>query len=363
MLIRFAVAIVVPVSLFAAAVADEARGPYKVGLTVRRLVPDEPYEWRGAPTHALVTAIWYPADGNAQEQSQWIRPQNPIASAGVAADDGVLAVAPVRFPLVLVSHGTGGTAWGMAWLGTVLASHGYVVAAVNHPGNTGIEDYTPQGEFNFWERARDVSVVIDRLLVDPIFGSRIDPQRIAGAGFSRGGYTMVELAGGISDLSLLEPTCAADADPTCGGLLEPRRAAERAELIRTDPAFRASVAHASDSYRDSRIRAVFVMAPGLGPILTPESLHKIAIPVGIVVGANDKVVTTAPAHKLATFVPYAELTIFPGSVGHFVFFDVCTDVGHREEPEACVDAPGVDRAAVHRQTIDLAVAFFAAALK
>ena len=35
---------------------------YKVGAMTRRFVPGEPYNWRGAQTHALVTQIWYPAD-------------------------------------------------------------------------------------------------------------------------------------------------------------------------------------------------------------------------------------------------------------------------------------------------------------
>jgi dienelactone hydrolase len=35
-------------------------------------------------------------------------------------------------PLVVLSHGTGGGAAGMAWLAETLASNGYIVAAVNH---------------------------------------------------------------------------------------------------------------------------------------------------------------------------------------------------------------------------------------
>jgi hypothetical protein len=48
-----------------AALADAAKvQAFKVGVRSRQIAPPEPYEWRGAATHALDTAIWYPADPN-----------------------------------------------------------------------------------------------------------------------------------------------------------------------------------------------------------------------------------------------------------------------------------------------------------
>lgn len=65
-----------------------------------------------------------------------------------------------KFPLIALSHGTGGSALSLAWLGTALASHGYIVAGVNHPGNNALDAYTSSG-FSLWsERARDLSEVI-----------------------------------------------------------------------------------------------------------------------------------------------------------------------------------------------------------
>jgi predicted dienelactone hydrolase len=37
-------------------------------------------------------------------------------------------------------------------------------------------------------------------LADAKFGDQIDPQRIGSAGFSLGGYTMIAIAGGITDV-------------------------------------------------------------------------------------------------------------------------------------------------------------------
>src|SRR5215831_4732340 len=179
---------------------DENSHRYKVGIAQRSFSPGADYNWRGAQTHALITTVWYPADSAAEEQPQWLgNPQAPFARLGKAAPDASLAPSPARFPLIVLSHGTGGSALMMAWLGTELAAHGYIAAAVNHPGNNALEPYTTQGFLLWWERAKDLSNVIDQMLADKTFASHIDSKRIGAAGFSLGGYTMIEIAGGITD--------------------------------------------------------------------------------------------------------------------------------------------------------------------
>ena len=80
----------------------------------------------------LLTNVWYPADEAAQEAD--------IAIEGIfrgrAALAAPLAVAPQRFPVVLLSHGSGGNGSAQVWLAEHLAAHGYIVAAVFHFGNT-----------------------------------------------------------------------------------------------------------------------------------------------------------------------------------------------------------------------------------
>jgi predicted dienelactone hydrolase len=102
------------------------------------------------------------------------------------------------------------------------------------------------------------------------------------------------------------------------------------------------------------------MAPALGPAFAPASLKTIAIPVAVVAGAQDSIVPVdANAKYDAAQIPHAALTIFPGDVDHYVFVDECTAEGRSTLPLICVDRPGVDRAAIHDQTIDLAAKFFA----
>jgi predicted dienelactone hydrolase len=69
----------------------------------------------------------------------------------------------------------------MVWLGTVLAAHGYMAAAVNHPGNNALEPYTIRGFTLGWARAVDLSRVLDGMLADREFGSHIDAGRVGAA--------------------------------------------------------------------------------------------------------------------------------------------------------------------------------------
>ena len=48
--------------------------------------------------------------------------------------------------------------------------------------------------------------------------------------------------------------------------------------------------------------------------------------------------------------------------GHFVFFNECDQAGRDEIPKECIDPPGADRAAIHREIGDAALRFFGTAL-
>ena len=79
---RVAKAAAVAILLFAARLPAQA--PIKVGTAQRAFVPEEPYCWRGAKTHALLTTIWYPADPASVEQPQppvRARPPGPALSS------------------------------------------------------------------------------------------------------------------------------------------------------------------------------------------------------------------------------------------------------------------------------------------
>jgi predicted dienelactone hydrolase len=342
--------------------AGEAEVPiFKVGMTTRAFVPAGPYDWRGDPNHTLATTIWYPAEASAQEKSWLIGPPGrPLFVGGRVAFKAPLAAAPAKFPLIVMSHGTGGTVGNLAWLGIALAAHGYVAAAVNHPGNNAIDGYTVQGFTLWWLRARDLSAVIDGMFADPTFGPRLDPKRIGAAGHSLGGYTVIAIAGGITSTQHLREFCSSPkADKMCSAPPEFADMRPKSEaLAKTDPAFRAALDQDSQSYRDPRVDAVFAMAPALGPAFLPDSLTRIGIPVAIVTGSADEIVPLGSgARFLAATIPHAELIVLPGA-GHYVFAGICMNAARAASPVVCHDPPGVDRAAIEAETANLAVAFF-----
>jgi predicted dienelactone hydrolase len=92
--------------------------------------------WRGAEKQELRVTVWYPAPVTAVEVQQVIGPPDaPLFEAGMASPNAPMEPALRPLPLIVLSHGTGGSAMQMAWLGTALARAGFIVAAVDHPGN------------------------------------------------------------------------------------------------------------------------------------------------------------------------------------------------------------------------------------
>ena len=216
-----------------------------------------------------------------------------------------------------------------------------------------------------WLRAADLSAVIDAMLEDRTFGPRIDPARIGAAGHSLGGYTVLTVAGGITDPARLQAFCRSPAaDALCApqlGIPELRQTSMA--RLSSDSDFQQRYRKASASYRDERIHAVFAMAPGPAPALTPESLAKISVPVAIATGSADEIAPPASgADVLSKAIPGATVKLFP-QAGHFVFFDTCTAVGRLFIRAGCRDPDGTDRDAVHDETIRLAFDFFSANLR
>ncbi len=268
----------------------------KVGMKHLELVDESRQNWTATGKRPLATTVWYPAAEDAKVQDIDIKIGGKAAFiTGRASPDTEISNAAKKYPLVLLSHGTGGSGMTLMWLGQYLAERGYIVAAVDHHGNTASEPkYQAQGFILWGERVTDLTVVLDKLLSDKTFGPRIDRKRIGAMGFSLGGTTVVSIGGGIFTLDGFKKFCASpERDATCSSQPEFADAMKQFELLRnTDPIVIESLKHAEISHRDTRIKAVFAIAPALGYSFTRESLAKIDIPFAFVVGEADQ---TAPA--------------------------------------------------------------------
>ena len=334
---------------------------FKVGMKVRLFTDESRTDWAGTAARPLLTMVWYPAEANAVEKEITIgAPDKPLFLSGRAARDAKILPSKKRYPLIVLSHGTGGSALQMMWLGEYLAQRGFIVAAANHHGNTGAEDkLTAQGSRLWWERSRDLSVTIDKMLADDEFGKLIDKNKIGIAGFSLGGTTVISVAGGVFNPDALFKFCASEKrDATCGATPEnPTAEKDLNKIINTDKTVIASIKRAKESYLDKRVKAVFAIAPALGYAF--DKLDLIKIPVEIVVGTKD---TSAPAATNAEIlhrsIKNSKLTILPGEVSHYVFLGECSEAGKEQLPQICLDAKTVNRAEVHREVGAMAFQFF-----
>ncbi|MEM7750879.1 MAG: dienelactone hydrolase, partial [Pseudomonadota bacterium] len=270
---------------------------YQEGVTTD---PERPC-WTSVDPRPLSWSAWYPASQDTPTKEKLIgSPGSEIFRLGHIAENADLSLDTAEWPVVLLSHGTGGSAQGMSWLGCRLAAKGFIAVGVSHHGNTIIEPYRPEGFLCWWDRARDLTVILDWFATEGPFANRVDPKQVFAAGFSLGGYTVFSLAGAISKLDLFEVWLKNSATDSRGPREFPDLADHIPRLYRESRQFRESMDRHSKSYRDSRIKAVVSIAPA-PPVraFEPDSLQEIAIPVHIIVGRGD---TEAPFDECALWL-------------------------------------------------------------
>jgi predicted dienelactone hydrolase len=256
-----------------------------------------------------------------------------------------------RRPLIMFSHGRGSNGLLYAWFAEHLAARGYIVAAINHYRANTYDANIAYLANKLWQRPVDIALAISFLLRAEPWGAAIDPDRIGVAGHSQGGFTSLWVGG-----------AKVNADKYLAfqrGWRNNRMVPEhlRAELpLDATPAL---------EVHDTRVKAAFAMAPGILQAfgMDEAGLRQMSIPTFIIVGARDTQAPPGPNAELAArHIPGAKLVIIPGLVDHEIFVNECNQDGRDEFPETCIDAPGVDRAAIHRSIGEAAREFFDASL-
>lgn len=346
--------------VFVAACAAPPDRPTPVGRLSRDFADTARLDWSGIGPRPLATTVWYPAAAGSLE-TDWAA---GIFRFGRGARDAAFVDRQPR-PLIVLSHGTGGSAAQLSWLAEALAAQGFVVAGVHHHGNTAAESHAqPAGFVLPWERALDLSVLIDLLAADPVIGPQVDTTRVGAAGFSLGGYTVLALAGArLPGVTAWRHRCESDREsPECQ--LPPEATFTLADvdsLARMDAQFQAGVARGNRPTRDPRVRVVLAMAPALIPLLDTSAPPDSATAVHVILGGLDTQVPPGPiAPALAHLVPHAVVETLPG-VSHYAFLAPCTWRGRLLARALCADG-GPGRVALHARVAQVATEHFTRSL-
>lgn len=202
----------------------EAEGPFPVGVTTVELL-DQDRATNGEPRR-IRTEVWYPAAPEARamprdvvrwESEAPAEYRDRVARFGLAIEQDAARDAPPerrvgRFPLVVFSHGAFGIRHQSVFATRHWASHGYVVAAPDHAGNTLWDALQGAGAGSLAassvDRPIDV-VLLWRALIRGVIAAEIaavtDTRRFAVSGHSFGGNTAAVVAGRIPGVAVAMP--------------------------------------------------------------------------------------------------------------------------------------------------------------
>ncbi len=209
--------------------------------------------------------------------------------------------------LIVLSHGTGGNAWVDHALASTLARAGFVVAQPEHRGDNA-RDYSKAGPESWLTRPLEISETIDWVAQDPQWGKQLDLQHVGVHGMSAGGVSALVMAGGQWRMLDMVQHCGQHLDEDGGfcmnglanqPLKQALRKARYTLGMNTSEQWlpdNVKALHGAPSPSttspnprpDTRVAAVSALVP-LAAIFTPESLSRIAIPLGVTTAGKDEV--------------------------------------------------------------------------
>ena len=283
--------------------------------------------------------IWYPSAGGGEAV---VFAERPVFY-GVDALMGA-AIAPGKHPVVLFSHGMGGSFRSQSWLAEKLAERGAIVIGVDHP-NTRSGDLDMREGVRHWTRAQDLSAALDHLQQDPEFRDHLDMSRVMAAGFSFGGWTALSLGGATGDLQGMVSACTEYGSrmEACDVLMSPQ-----VNMPGIDPALW------NKSYADPRVTMVAAIDPGLIWGLGAANVTNLvpdALLIGLGEGKDRMLATDFDASGLTALLPGAQIEHIAPAF-HFTMQPLCKPgaealLREMEDDPVCSDPVGTDRAAAH----------------
>ncbi|MEH1850513.1 MAG: alpha/beta hydrolase [Nostoc sp.] len=188
------------------------------------------------------------------------------------------------FPLIVISHGLASDRSTFVYLAEHLASYGFAVAVLEHPGSNAerFQQYFaglagPPDAAEFINRPLDIKYLLNELQrldkSDPTLQGKLNFQQVGAIGQSFGGYTVLTLAGAEINFSQLRQDCNPDNSSFNLSLFLQCQATE--------------LPPKNYELKDDRIKAIIAINPIDSSVLGQGEISQIKIPVMLVAGSQD----------------------------------------------------------------------------
>ncbi|MBG1243860.1 alpha/beta hydrolase [Nostoc sp. NZL] len=264
-------------------------------------------------------------------------------------------------PVIVFSHGFGSVRTDLRYLAEHLASHGYVVAALEHPGsNEANTNLALQGKTRvvkpqeFLNRPQDISFVLDELeklnqTTNNPLARKLATTNAMVVGYSFGGGTALTVAGAELQLERLKQRCKKN--------LVVLSLAEGMQCIAQE------LPENSYQLRDTRIKQAIALNPTTSLIFGETGLTKVQVPTLVLAGSADKT-TPALTEQIVGFDKIPSPKWLIGIVGgtHLSVKDPSTTLDQVKQPNTPIsggEVVGEEAAEVRKYVKAIALAFAA----
>ncbi|MBB1402047.1 dienelactone hydrolase family protein [Pseudoalteromonas sp. SG45-1] len=267
-----------------------AKGSYNVGVQTLDLVNPAQFDpaTQGQKDRPLKVEVWYPAANTAKALLTSYTDETRSGKEFTLQADAMRDVVinnKEHYPVIVLSHGYTGYRTIMYYLGEHLASHGYIVVAIDHTDSTNADVDFENAPFSGFfstliNRSRDQQFVINYFNEQNNFASKQVDNKSAGViGYSMGGYGAVNTIGGCYAFN--EQTTA-----MFTGMKDPAQIKKVQQLLNSC---------AGGQYQnpkiDPRIKAMVAFAPwgGQHAIFDAKAMENIKVPSLYVAGDLDDI--------------------------------------------------------------------------
>ncbi|MHC5737635.1 alpha/beta hydrolase [Nostoc sp.] len=258
------------------------------------------------------------------------------------------------FPLIVISHGIASDRSTFVYLAEHLASYGFAVAVLEHPGSNAqrFQQYFaglagPPDAAEFINRPLDIKYLLNELQrlekSDPTLQGKLNFQQVGAIGQSFGGYTVLTLAGAKINFEQLRQDC------------NPNNSSFNLSLFLQCQA--TDLPPKNYEFKDDRIKAIIAINPIDSSVLGEGEVSQIKIPVMLVAGSQD-IFAPPVSEQIRPFTWLSDSNKYLALIENATHFSAIAEPTPQNDvlpvPPALL---GPDRAAVYSYLNALSVAF------